>query len=140
MKKTEKKRLLKKWMKRFGICYVTIDVSSDKDGYCVFDFLDKTATSWAGFCYGGIHNLVAFPFSYEEMQKWHPHLSASDSHVLSFIVDCLDNKKSWAFEDGTVFFSTMYHSRFAIDLVGFSWETMTINLDLTDEEFYAKEN
>ena len=135
MKKTEKKRLLKKWMKRFGICYVTINTSRAKDGgYCVFDFLDKTMTSLVGFCYGGIHNLVAFPFSYEEMQKWHPHLSASDSHALSFIVDCLDNKKSWTFEDGTFFFfCTMHHSRLAIDLAGFSWETMAINLDLTDE-------
>lgn len=138
MKMLEKKRLLKRWMKRFGISYVTI--VWHKEGLCAFDFLDETMTSYASFCCGGINNLVEFPISYNDLYLWDPYVSSSDPDALGILVECLDNKQLWRIEQDVMFFCGS-HPRIAIDLLGFSWETMAINLDLSEgESFHAKKS
>ena len=138
MKKTEKKRLLKRWMEGFGVFYVTVVWNNVK--FYAFDLLDETMTSYASFCYGGIDNLVEFPISYNNLYLWDPYVSSSDPDALGILVECLDNKQLWHIEQDVMFFCGS-HPRIAIDLLGFSWETIAINLDLSEgDPFYAKKS
>ena len=129
----DKKKTLVKWLHAFGIHYVTLFGFSN--GLCTFDFIDEDKTSFAGLCLGSVNQVVAFPYPYNDAVEWSPFIAIDDEHAINFIANFLDaflDAKAWHFEDGHVFFCLC--SRTAIDLTGFSWETLAVSCDLNFPE------
>lgn len=125
----DKKKILVKWLHAIGIRYVTL--FGFKDGICTFDFIDEDKTSFAGLCLGSVNQVVTFPCPRDNAVEWNPYIAIDDEHAINFIIHVLDSK-AWHFEDGRVFFCLC--SRTAIDLTGFSWETLAISCDLNFPE------
>ena len=124
----DKKKTLVKWLYAFGIHYATMFTFGN--GFCTFDFLNEDKTSYAGLCLGGVNQVVIFPYSYDEAAKWFPCIAIDDERAINFIVHFLD-AQPWHFKNGYVFFcGGPFKGRIAIDLAGFSWETLAVNYDL----------
>ena len=124
----DKKNTLVKWLHAFGIHYVTLFGFSN--GSCTFDFLDEYKTSFAGLCLGSVNQAVAFPFPRDNAVEWNPYIAIDDEHAINFIIRFLDDK-AWHFEDGHFFFcGGLFKGRMAIDMTGFSWETLAVSCDL----------
>lgn len=123
----EKTKILVKWMDKIGVFYATLDFIAEDDYYAI-DLLDRTRTSYAGFCYSGKDNLVIFktPVS-EKFASWFPDITIKQA--AREIVQVLDNQSKWSFCDGDIFFSSS-PGRHWIDLHNFSWERIAIDLDL----------
>ena len=131
----DKKKTLVKWLHSFGIRYVTL--FGFKDGICTFDFLDEDKTSFAGLCLGSVNQVVAFQYPYNDAVEWSPCIAINDERAINVIVNFLDaflDAKAWHFEDGYFFFCGPIKGRMAIDLTGFSWETLAVSCDLNFPE------
>lgn len=124
----EKTKILVKWLKKSGVFYATLDFVAEDDYYSI-DLLDRTQTSYAGFCYSGKGTLVAFkmPFS-KRVASWFPDLTIKQA--AREIVQALDDRSKWCFGDGDIFFSSPSPERLGIDLHNFSWERIAIELNL----------
>ena len=127
----DKKKTLVKWLHSFRICYVTL--FGFKNGICTFDFLDEHKTSFAGLCLGSVNQAVAFTCPRDNAVEWYPYIAIDDEHAINFITHFLD-AKAWHFEDGYFFFCGPIKGRMAIDLTGFSWETLAVSCDLNFPE------
>lgn len=125
----DKKKTLVKWLHAIGIHYVTL--FSFRHGLCTFDFLDEHKTSFAGLCLGSVNQAITFPCPHDNSVEWNPYIAIDDEQAINFIANFLD-AKAWHFEDGHVFFCLC--SRTAIDLTGFSWETLAVSCDLNFPE------
>lgn len=124
----EKAKILAKWLNKSGVFYATLDFIAEDDYYAI-DLLDRTRTSYAGFCYSGRDTLVTFemPFS-EKVASWFPDLTIKQA--AREIVKVLDDQSKWSFWDGDIFFSSPSPGRLGIDLHNFSWERVAIELNL----------
>ena len=128
----DKKKTLVKWLHAFGIHYVTLFGFSN--GLCTFDFLDEDKTSFAGLCLGSVNQAITFPCPCDNAVKWSPYIAIDDEQAINFIANFLD-AKAWHFEDGYFFFyGGQFIGRMAIDLTGFSWETLAVSCDLNFPE------
>lgn len=124
---SEKAEILAKWLNKSGVFYTTLDFIAEDDYYAI-DLLDRTRTSYAGFCYSGKDTLVIFkmPFS-KKVASWFPDLTIKQA--AREIVQILDDQSKWSFCDGDIFFSSS-PGRLWIDLHNFSWERIAIELNL----------
>ena len=142
MNTAQKKILLQRFFSAWGICSITAYYVHDirTAGTFTFDLLDSSRSSHAGFCNGSKNEAISFLLPYEFRKKLRPWAPVDDPYVLECLVKLLDKKDKWKSYDGTMFFNGM-RPRIAIDLHGFSWETLAINLDLmAEEEFYGEES
>ena len=139
MKMAQKKILLQRFFSAWGICSITAYYVHDTGAFA-FDLLDSSHSSYAGFCNSSTNEAISFPLPYEFRKTLRSCVPVNDPYVLECLVKLLDKKDKWKSYDGTMFFNGM-HPRMAIDLHGFSWETLAVNLDLmVEEEPYAEES
>lgn len=130
MRIDEKKSILLKWMSVFGVHYVArVYIAGGGEDFWALDLLDKSCTSLAGFCYGGVANGVAFKLPRRRCDWLVPHIQVDDAIATSLMVEAMDNRQNWHLFNGNTYFSCI-GGRIGIDLEEFSWEAMAINADL----------
>lgn len=125
MPSNEKVEILVKWLKKRGVFYATLNFIAEDDYYAI-DLLDRTLTSYAGFCYSGKDTLVTFKI--KKVASWFPDRTIKQA--AREIVQVLDDRSKWCFGDGDIFFSSPSPERLGIDLHNFSWERIAIELNL----------